>query len=120
MSAASNKPQFYDEYDLRIVDPAALQAKMKPKRHIGMEADLCILCRACEDVCPWDCIYMLSGDIVADADSAAVRDAAGNSAAVFVIDDVECTRCGICVERCPSDALFYITYGDRGKTAAAH
>ena len=65
MSAISNKPQFYDEYDLKVVDPNWLQERVKPKRHIGLEADLCILCRACEDVCPWDCIYMLSGEIVA-------------------------------------------------------
>jgi NAD-dependent dihydropyrimidine dehydrogenase PreA subunit len=25
---------------------------------------------------------------------------------VFIIDDNECTRCAICVERCPSDALW--------------
>ena len=83
MSAQSNKPQFYDEYDLKVVDPNWLQQRVKPKRHIGLEADLCILCRACEDVCPWDCIYMLSGEIVADADSAAIKDQSGNAAAVF-------------------------------------
>jgi formate hydrogenlyase subunit 6/NADH:ubiquinone oxidoreductase subunit I len=117
MSAQSNKPQFYDEYELKVVDPNWLAQRVKPKRHIGLEADLCILCRACEDVCPWDCIYMLSGEIVAEADQAAVRDAAGNSAAVFVIDDTECTRCAICIDRCPSDALFFITVGDRAKAA---
>ena len=29
-----------------------------------------------------------------------------DAGAVFVIDDNECTRCAICVERCPSDALW--------------
>jgi ferredoxin len=38
-----------------------------------------------------------------------------------VIDDNECTRCGICVDRCPSDALFYVTMGEqKGRAAAAN
>lgn len=108
MSATSNKPQFYDDYDLKVVDPKWLAERVKPKRHIGLDADLCILCRACEDVCPWDCIYMLSPDIVAGTDTKELAAATKGSFAVFVIDDNECTRCGICVDRCPSDALFYV------------
>ena len=100
MSAQSNKPQFYDEYDLKVVDPNWLQQRVKPKRHIGLEADLCILCRACEDVCPWDCIYMLSGEIVADADTAAIKDQSGNAAAVFVI----CRSCSAATSRTPAIA----------------
>lgn len=117
MSAVSTKPEFYDDYELRVVDPSWLAERVRPKRHIGLDADLCILCRACEDVCPWDCIYMLSGGIVAGADSPAIAGAARSSEAIFVIDDVECTRCGICVDRCPSDALFY-TVGDGGRQKA--
>lgn len=109
MSATSNKPQFYDDYELKVVDPKWLAERVKPKRHIGLDADLCILCRACEDVCPWDCIYMLSPDIVADAENPALEGSTRSSMAIFVIDDNECTRCGICVDRCPSDALFYVT-----------
>lgn len=120
MSAISNKPQFYDEYELKVVDTNWLAERVKPKRHIGLDPDLCILCRACEDVCPWDCIYMLSGDIVAEADEAKFEGAAKTSEALFVIDDNECTRCGICVDRCPSDALFYITVGEGKKARAAH
>lgn len=116
MSATSNKPPFYDDYDLKIVDPGWLAERVKPKRHIGLDADLCILCRACEDVCPWDCIYMLSPDIVASAEDPALNKATKASMAVFVIDDNECTRCGICVDRCPSDALFYITAQKEKKT----
>ena len=119
MSATSNKPPFYDDYELKVVDPNWLQERVKPKRHIGLDPDLCILCRACEDVCPWDCIYMLSPDIVADAEGENLEKAAMTSEAIFVIDDNECTRCGICVDRCPSDALFYITVGDRAKGRAA-
>ena len=119
MSATSNKPPFYDDYELKVVDPNWLQERVKPKRHIGLDPDLCILCRACEDVCPWDCIYMLSPDIVAGVEGENLTKAAQTSEAIFVIDDNECTRCGICVDRCPSDALFYITVGEGKKAKAA-
>lgn len=108
MSASSNKPQIYDDYELKVVDPQWLAQRVKPKRHIGLDADLCILCRACEDVCPWDCIYMLSPDIIEGTETSELETATRSSSAVFVIDDNECTRCGICVDRCPSDALFYV------------
>jgi NAD-dependent dihydropyrimidine dehydrogenase PreA subunit len=109
LSATSNKPQIYDDYELKVVDPGWLAERVKPKRHIGLDADLCILCRACEDVCPWDCIYMLSPEIVQEAETDTISKAARSSLALFVIDDNECTRCAICIERCPSDALFFVT-----------
>jgi formate hydrogenlyase subunit 6/NADH:ubiquinone oxidoreductase subunit I len=83
-----------------------LQERVKPKRHIGLTAELCIMCRACEDVCPWECIYMMSPEIIQDADKQSVMTLAQQSEAIFIIDDNECTRCAICVERCPSDALW--------------
>jgi NAD-dependent dihydropyrimidine dehydrogenase PreA subunit len=119
VSATSNKPPFYDDYELKVVDPNWLQERVKPKRHIGLDPDLCILCRACEDVCPWDCIYMLSPNIVAGVEGENLEKAQQSSEAIFVIDDNECTRCGICVDRCPSDALFYITVGEGKKAKAA-
>ena len=99
-------PLLFDTYRVQKVDAQWLQERVKPKRHIGLTAELCIMCRACEDVCPWECIYMMSPSIITDADSAEVVTLASQSSAVFIIDDNECTRCAICVERCPSDALW--------------
>jgi len=96
----------FDDYTVQQVDAQWLQERVRPKRHIGLTAELCILCRACEDVCPWECIYMMSPDIIKDADSTSLKTLASQSDAVFIIDDNECTRCAICVERCPSDALW--------------
>jgi len=31
----------------------------------------------------------------------------GNAFAVFVVDDNACTRCSVCVDRCPTDTLYY-------------
>ncbi len=99
-------PLIFDDYTVQLVDAEWLQERVKPKRHIGLTAELCILCRACEDVCPWECIFMMSPDIVKDADNPEVTSLAQTAGAVFVIDDNECTRCAICVDRCPSDALW--------------
>lgn len=99
-------PLMFDDYTVQQVDAQWLQERVKPKRHIGLTPELCILCRACEDACPWECIYMMSPNIVKDADSPELMTLAGQSHAVFIIDDTECTRCAICVERCPSDALW--------------
>jgi NAD-dependent dihydropyrimidine dehydrogenase PreA subunit len=63
---------------------------------------------------------MLSPNIVEEAEGENLEQAARSAEAIFVIDDNECTRCAICVERCPSDALFFIRVGDaKGRAAAA-
>lgn len=99
-------PRLHSNYTVERVDAQWLQERVRPKRHIGLTAELCILCRACEDVCPWECIFMMSPGVVADAGSVGLQAALDVSAAVFIIDDAECTRCAICVERCPTDALW--------------
>src|SRR5690606_608469 len=99
-------PLMFDDYTVQQVDANWLQERVKPKRHIGLTPEPCILWRGCEDVCPWECIYMMSPDIIKDADSPSLTTLAQQSHAVFIIDDNECTRCAICVERCPSDALW--------------
>jgi NAD-dependent dihydropyrimidine dehydrogenase PreA subunit len=72
-----------------------------------LDPDNCILCRACEDVCPWNCIFMLSPGIVQDAELEPVEAEVRIANAVFVVDDNACTRCSVCVERCPTDVLYY-------------
>jgi ferredoxin len=72
-----------------------------------LDPDNCILCRACEDVCPWNCIYMMSTEIVQDAADEAVEAEVRGAAAIFVVDDNACTRCSVCVDRCPTDTLYY-------------
>ncbi len=99
-------PLVFDDYHVETVDAQWLQERVKPKRHIGLTPELCILCRACEDVCPWECIFMMDPGIIEDASNPEVKSLAATAGAVFIIDDNECTRCAICVERCPSDALW--------------
>ncbi len=109
MSSGPRVPVWSD-YSLVPVDPDWLVKKVKAKRHIALEPDLCILCRACEDVCPWNAIWMVSPAAVNQDQGELVRH--GEAEALFLIDDEACTRCGICVERCPSDALYFARFGE--------
>jgi formate hydrogenlyase subunit 6/NADH:ubiquinone oxidoreductase subunit I len=94
------------DYTVQTVDPEWLRQGVKSPKHLMLDPEPCILCRACEDVCPWNCIYMLDPGIVRYADED-VEAVVQNSFAFFVVDDNACTRCSVCVERCPSDCLYY-------------
>ena len=58
----------HTDYVVETVDPDWLAKGVKSPKHLMLDPDNCILCRACEDVCPWNCIYMMSTDIVDDAE----------------------------------------------------
>ncbi len=96
-----------DDYTVEAVDPDWLTQGVKSPKHLMLDPDNCILCRACEDVCPWNCIYMMSPEIVEGADDDSVEAEVDATAAVFVVDDNACTRCSVCVDRCPTDTLYY-------------
>jgi formate hydrogenlyase subunit 6/NADH:ubiquinone oxidoreductase subunit I len=95
------------DYTVEAVDPEWLKQGVRSPKHLMLDPDPCILCRACEDVCPWNCIYMLSPGIVEDAADDSVGAEVASANAIFVLDDNACTRCSVCVERCPTDTLYY-------------
>jgi formate hydrogenlyase subunit 6/NADH:ubiquinone oxidoreductase subunit I len=95
------------DYTVETVDPEWLKQGVRSPKHLMLDPDPCILCRACEDVCPWNCIFMLDPGIVQNTEDRALEAEVQNSFAIFVVDDNACTRCSVCVERCPSDCLYY-------------
>jgi formate dehydrogenase major subunit len=72
--------------------------------NIFIDADKCVLCGGCIDVCPQDCIMMVSRDKI---EAKGMLDGAvpGDWDAVMAIDEEQCIRCGLCVKRCPADAI---------------
>src|SRR5215211_6598525 len=84
----------HTDYVVEAVDPEWLTKGVRSPKHLMLDPDNCILCRACEDVCPWNCIYMMSTDIVQDAEDDAVGAEVGSAYSV-------------CVDRCPTDTLYY-------------
>jgi NAD-dependent dihydropyrimidine dehydrogenase PreA subunit len=107
MPFSKTEVDIHEDYVVEAVDPAWLSMGVKSPKHLMLDPDNCILCRACEDVCPWNCIYMLSPGIVQEAEGEAVEAEVGVATAIFVVDDNACTRCSVCVDRCPTDTLYY-------------
>jgi formate hydrogenlyase subunit 6/NADH:ubiquinone oxidoreductase subunit I len=107
MAYTKTEVDIHQDYLVDAVDPAWLAQGVKSPKHLMLDPDNCILCRACEDVCPWNCIYMLSPGIVEGASERVVGDEVDNATAIFVVDDNACTRCSVCVDRCPTDTLYY-------------
>ncbi len=60
MPFTKTEVDIHEDYTLEAVDPAWLAQGVKSPKHLMLDPDNCILCRACEDVCPWNCIFMLS------------------------------------------------------------
>jgi formate hydrogenlyase subunit 6/NADH:ubiquinone oxidoreductase subunit I len=106
-----------EDYVLDAVDPEWLKQGVKSPKHLMLDPEPCILCRACEDVCPWNCIFMLDTGIINEVVDEATGEQVQRAEAVFVVDDNACTRCSVCVERCPSDCLYYarLPEGDGGQ-----
>ena len=82
------------------------------------DGTLCILCNACVDICPWDCLKIVSLDQIqgdetfAKVVEAQLGDSLGNflaqdrpTVAAMLKDDEACTRCALCADRCPTNAI---------------
>ncbi|MEZ4862512.1 MAG: FAD-dependent oxidoreductase [Caldilineaceae bacterium] len=102
-------------------DEAAAQAQAERCLQCGIntvfDANKCILCNGCVDVCPWDCLKIvrvsdLTGDpafatLVQERYGVDLADLAQSNtpAAAIIKDDERCTRCALCAQRCPTGAI---------------
>ena len=92
MPFTKTEVDIHEDYTLEAVDPAWLAQGVKSPKHLMLDPDNCILCRACEDVCPWNCIYMLAPGIVEGTETPAAEAEVVGSTAIFIVDDNACTR----------------------------
>jgi NADH-quinone oxidoreductase subunit I len=74
---------------------------------IGLLEENCTVCMLCARECPDWCIYIDSHKDVIPATEPGARDRTRNVLDRFAIDFSLCMYCGICVEACPFDALFW-------------
>ncbi|MBT3239454.1 MAG: FAD-dependent oxidoreductase [Chloroflexi bacterium] len=79
---------------------------------------LCILCNGCVDVCPWDCLKIVSLAEIEGSDTLdqvvnvhtgvsleAIQKGQKVGMAAMLKGDAACTRCALCADRCPTDAI---------------
>ena len=99
------KPIFRDDYQMGLVDGDWLKSAVKPKNFIDFIPEQCILCEGCVDICPWYCIFMVDPSSVSDSGNVELARQMNPNDILFLIDDNACTRCNLCVERCPTGAL---------------
>jgi formate hydrogenlyase subunit 6/NADH:ubiquinone oxidoreductase subunit I len=90
---------------MQLVDSEWLRDAVKPKRFIDFIPEQCILCEGCVDICPWYCIFMVDPEAVEDSGNTELTKQMSGTDILFLIDDNACTRCNLCVERCPTGAL---------------
>jgi NADH-quinone oxidoreductase subunit I len=74
---------------------------------IALLEDNCTSCMLCARECPDWCIYIESHQETIPASSTGGRDRVHNVLDRFAIDYSLCMYCGICIEVCPYDALFW-------------
>jgi NADPH-dependent glutamate synthase beta subunit-like oxidoreductase/NAD-dependent dihydropyrimidine dehydrogenase PreA subunit len=73
------------------------------------DGQLCILCNGCVDVCPMDCLKLVPVSKVTGDEkvSGAIENRSMNGAksSAMLFDPTLCIRCGLCAERCPTEAI---------------
>jgi NADH-quinone oxidoreductase subunit I len=74
---------------------------------IALFEENCTSCMLCARECPDWCIYIDSHKEVVPAPETGGRDRTRNVLDRFAIDFSLCMYCGICIEACPFDALFW-------------
>jgi formate dehydrogenase major subunit len=72
--------------------------------NIFIDDQKCVLCGGCIDICPYNCIMMVSREKVASG-GILEGEIPEDWDAVMAIDEEKCVRCGLCVKRCPVDAI---------------
>src|SRR5437879_10400183 len=95
-------PPFRTDYELVQVDADWLQTQVKPKQFLHIDQQECILCEGCVDICPWKCIHMLSVDAIEESVGTERPGDDPGDHVIFVVDEDVCTRCALCVDRCPT------------------
>ena len=98
-------PDFVTDYELQEVDPAFLTSAVKPKQFLHIDQAECILCDGCVDICPWKCIHMVSVDAISEAVDTEQPGEDPSDHVAFIVDEDVCTRCALCVDRCPTGVI---------------
>ena len=103
----SEVEEVYDEADARRQADRCLRCHIQTI----FNAELCIMCNRCVDVCPENCLKLipLTELSLSNVEVADVLTHYGYSAdlplSAMIKDDEKCIRCGLCAIRCPTEAM---------------
>ncbi len=78
------------------------------------------MCEGCVDICPWKCIHMLDAGTVAESINTEQPGDDPDDHVIFVVDEDVCTRCGLCVDRCPTGVIIMGKAGVAPREGDAH
>ncbi len=100
--------QHYSDCELRAQAGRCLECHIHPT----FDANLCILCGGCVDVCPSYCLRMVdAGRADGNEDVIAALKAQygdkqdfGEAGSLMLFDPLKCVRCGMCAQKCPTGA----------------
>jgi NADH-quinone oxidoreductase subunit I len=86
-----------------------VQPELPPRTRgvIALMEENCTSCMLCARECPSWCIYIDSHTETAPSVGEQARERSRNVLDRFAIDFSLCMYCGICIEACPFDALFW-------------
>ncbi|MFQ5923055.1 MAG: FAD-dependent oxidoreductase [Anaerolineales bacterium] len=94
----------FDDASARMQGSRCLICSINPV----FDGELCILCNACVDVCPMDCLKLVpASDLEGDEAVALVNNRASKweEVSAMLFDPTRCIRCGLCAARCPTEAV---------------
>jgi ferredoxin len=111
---------YTDEYQLVEVDADYLTKAVKPKQFIHIDQTECIMCEGCVDICPWKCIHMVTPEAIVEATGTELPGQDPSDHVLFIIDDDICTRCALCVDRCPTGVIILGKVGAPDKSGDSH
>lgn len=79
---------------------------LKCNLNIFIDGEKCVLCGGCAEVCPYDCLKMVSLERTeGSAVSQWLEGRSPSKGTAMIHDGERCIRCGLCVDRCPARAI---------------
>ena len=113
-------PEFRDDYVLQEVDADYLAKAVKPKQFIHIDQSECISAKAASTSARGSASTWCSPTAIDEAIGTELPGTDPTDNVIFLIDDDVCTRCALCVDRCPTGVIILGKIGDPAAAGDPH